>query len=619
MAHNRRIFNTFMNVQYSTVAGMGTGCGCSRAWHDGRIPRVISLEPHAVIQYDRNWLLFRNPVGIVTAKHTADVLPALIQVQEAVGHGLSAAGFVSYEAASGLDPAMPLRPTHGFPLVWFGLFQQPETPDPAAFAVSPDGDCGMGEWEPTTDADHYAYVLSRIKSYLAAGDTYQVNFSIRFRTKFAGDPWRLFLKLQAAQKGGYGGFVETRDYSVCSASPELFFTLHGATLTSRPMKGTAPRGLSSAQDSLNAETLRSSAKNRAENVMIVDMIRNDMGRIAQPGSVTVDRLFDIEQYPTVLQMTSTVSCKTSAPFADIMQALFPCASVTGAPKIRTMHIIDEMEASPRGVYTGCVGCILPGHRASFNVAIRTVVVNKDRGRAEYGSGGGIVWDSDMSGEYEECRIKTGILTATLPSFELVETLLWHRKDGYFLADLHMARLAGSVKYFDFSANMDAVRRRLADVESAMRNEVMCKVRLLLSADGAVNLSWEPVSPPSHPWKVALAPAPVDSDSVFFYHKTTRRDAYERARKDAADADDVILWNKRNEITESCLANVVVEKDGRRVTPPVKCGLLPGVFREHLLKCGEIEEAVVTLEDLENADHLFLVNSVRKWIPAVLAR
>ncbi|MBM4142166.1 MAG: aminodeoxychorismate synthase component I [Lentisphaerae bacterium] len=564
------------------------------------------------------WRCFRAPAEVIAARDAADVLPALRRVERAAAGGLYAAGYVAYEAAPGMDPAFRTHAASEMPLLWFGLFEAPSAgPLPAMRAGAP---FETPAWEPSMPREDYAAAIERIKRYLYAGDTYQVNYSFRLRAACRGDPRELFRRWAAARPPGYAAFLDTGRFVVCSASPELFFALDGETVVSRPMKGTAPRGRTCDEDDAAAAALRDSAKNRAENVMIVDMIRNDIGKVAAPGSVRVPALFTVERHPTVWQMTSTVAARTTRPFSEVMRALFPCASVTGAPKVRTMRIIRELETAPRGVYTGAIGCVAPGGRAEFSVAIRTAVVDRAAGRAEYGVGGGIVWDSEAGAEYDECRVKSAVLTEQTPEFELLETMLWDGSAGYFLLDLHLRRLARSAAYFGFACDEARLRGTL-ERQGRASGAARCRVRLRLAADGgvAVEATPLPAGEMRAPWKVALAPAPVDRADRLLYHKTTFRAVYERARASAADADDVLLWNSAGEITESTIANVVVEKDGRRITPPVGCGLLPGVFREWLLSRGEVREGIVRKEDLRPTDRLFLVNSVRGWIPAQVAR
>jgi para-aminobenzoate synthetase/4-amino-4-deoxychorismate lyase len=565
-------------------------------------------------------LLFREPVEVITACSQADVVPALEAVEAEVSAGRHAAGFVTYEASPGLDKAMETHSTDGAPLVWFGIFERPEefclADDLSSSGFGVDAD--ESGWIPSISKSEYGEAISRIKDYLKAGDTYQVNYTLRLRNQFNGDPWDLFLRLCRTQRAKYCAFIETDEFAVCSASPELFFSLTGERLLSRPMKGTSKRGLTLGQDRDLADALLKSEKNRAENVMIVDMVRNDMGRIAFAGSVEVERMYDIERYPTVLQMTSTVACRTAASFLDIMKALFPCASITGAPKVRTMQIIKELEHGTRGIYTGCVGYVAPGRDAMFNVAIRTVTLDKGSGSCEYGVGGGIVWDSDAGNEHDECLVKSAVLKKETPDFDLIESFLWEEDKGYFLMDRHMKRLKRSAEYFGFDLDMAEVEDRLMKDVASMEGQ-NCKVRLHVNRTGHVLVERTPIGRKgvAHAWKVKLSDQKVKSDDPFLYHKTTIRGVYERARLTARGYDDVLLWNERGEVTESTVANVVVSRNGTKVTPPVQCGLLPGIFREWLIDNGDIEEGIVGIEDLKEAEEVFLINSVRKWIPVTV--
>ena len=401
-----------------------------------------------------DWLSFRDPVRVIEAHRIEDVPAALRAVEELVEkRGLHAAGFVSYEAAPAFDAALRTRPAASFPLLWFGIYTRPST---TRLPSSVSGESSYS-WVPSISEETYRQGVGRIKEYIARGDTYQVNYTFRLAAAFSGAAESIFLKINRAQMAEYGAFIDTGRYAICSASPELFFLLDGHHLSSRPMKGTAARGRTLQEDLKQAARLQNSEKNRAENLMIVDMIRNDLGRVARTGSVRVPRLFEIERYPTVFQMTSTVTASSPAPFADIMAALFPCASVTGAPKPRTMEIIAELEQTPRRVYTGCIGFLSPGRQAQFNVAIRTILIDRERKRAEYGVGGGILWDSTVDDEYEECRIKARVLTSGYPEFSLLETILWTPDRGYYLLERHLARLRDSAAYFGFSVDLGRIR------------------------------------------------------------------------------------------------------------------------------------------------------------------
>ncbi|MCX5822220.1 MAG: aminodeoxychorismate synthase component I [Deltaproteobacteria bacterium] len=540
---------------------------------------------------NRHWMQFTRPRAILQAGTLSDVMPLLTEVQQLVGRdGLYAAGWIGYEAAPAFDSALRTRSATAFPFACFGIFGPPAilTALPAAGHLS-----GNPTWHPSVSRAEYGAAIARIKNHIAAGDTYQVNYTLRQWSDFREDPWAFFLKTCADAR--YGAFVDAGPYSICSASPELFFSLQGKRIFSKPMKGTAGRGRNSAEDRENGRWLYHSEKNRAENVMIVDMVRNDLGRVARYGSVKVPRLFDIEKYPTVLQMTSTVEARTAASLPEILKALFPCASITGAPKAKTMEIIAAVETTPRNIYTGTIGCYGPGRRAMFNVAIRTTLIDKETSRAEYGVGGGIVWDSTTEEEYEECLTKARIILdpASPTPFDLLETLLWTPEEGFFLMSRHLDRLRDSALYFDYPYD-------------------------LLSRDGAVECQAAPLEPPTgRPLRVRLAKEAVPSRDPFLFHKTTRRERYEKARTSYPDSDDVLLYNEKGEVTESCIANVVILRNDRWVTPPVRCGLLNGTYRTELLENGEISEETVSLSELKKAEKIFLINSVRKWREALL--
>lgn len=572
---------------------------------------AVNSRIESVIQIDGlGWLQLADPVQIVETCHADGVGESLRRVESLTrSHGYYAVGFVCYEAGQ----AFGLRVRGGecdVPLLWFALFDHA--------SVRTVGDLArrepyrIGPLQPSIGRRAFNDAFERIHRNIADGDTYQVNYTWRLRGEFCGDPLTLFADLAAAQRSRYGAFVRTPRYTICSASPELFFSRQGTLVTARPMKGTTRRGRFAAEDRCCSERLQNSSKERAENVMVVDMVRNDLGRVAEIGSVDVPELFTLEPYPNVWQMTSTVTARTAAPLDEIFAAMFPCASVTGAPKHRTMQIIAALEREPRGVYTGAVGCVAPDGTARFNVAIRTAVLDEGAGVLEFGVGSGIVWDSDPEKEYEECLLKGSVLGRRPQSFELVETLRWTPGDGFFLLERHLERLRESAGYFGFTYARDRVRGTLD--QAVASSDRARRVRLLLAADGTIRTEPSPLEPPAGVLRVGVAPSPIDPWDVFLFHKTTNRVLYERAR--SAPYDDVILWNPQREITESTIANVVVEIDGQRVTPPLECGLLPGTFRAALLASGEIIEQRVTLDQLLAARRLWLINSVRGWCPAI---
>jgi para-aminobenzoate synthetase/4-amino-4-deoxychorismate lyase len=572
------------------------------------------------------WRVFERPVELIIARSIDEVLPALETIENAcVRHHRHAAGFVSYEAAPAFDAALKTQEPDDFPLLWFGVYDTSaeRTLDelgpadaalgkPASAVVS-----GAESWAASISSEQYARMFEEIQERIRNGDTYQVNYTYRIRARLSTNPLTLFLRLAAAQNPPFGAYVDTGEWAICSASPELFFHRSGAHVESRPMKGTAARGLWFEQDLEHATRLRESAKERSENVMIVDMVRNDLGRVARPGSVRVTNLFDVERYPTVLQLTSTVAADTDATLVDLLRALFPAASITGAPKARTMEIIAGAECSPRRVYTGTVGFVEPGGRAQFNVAIRTVLINRATGAAEYGVGGGIVADSNLSDEWHESQIKARALSAQPPSFDLLETMLWMPDAGYLLLGRHMKRLLQSAEYFAFQIDLLTVRDQL-EGHAKRLPQTPHRVRLTVSRRGAVEISSIPHDVNAGFPAIALASSPIDSANPFLYHKTTNRSLYEEAIAARPGFDDVLLYNDRGEVTESTIANLVVESGGMLLTPPISSGLLPGTLRAHLLDEGRIREKVIRVQDLIDAPACYLINSVRGFHPVSIA-
>ncbi len=531
------------------------------------------------------------------------------------GQGLMAAGFVSYEAAAAFDAALV---THedgsGFPLLWFALYHQGQ---PVAWPAS---GCDLPDlsWESSISPETYRAAIEQIHRYIAAGDTYQVNFSYRRWAPFAGPLWPLFAQLAADDAPEFGAYLNIGDWEIGSLSPELFFRRDGELLSSMPMKGTIGRGLSADEDRLQGSRLHFSAKDRAENVMIVDMVRNDLGRIARPGTVRVAAPFAVRRYPTLWQMTTTVTAQVHASLTDIFAALFPAASITGAPKARTMTLIRELETTPRCIYTGAIGWLRPDGRCQFNVAIRTLLYDRRQQRLEYGVGGGITADSSSAGEWEETRVKSLVCTRAMPEFSLLETLAWRPDSGFFLLEEHLQRLQDSAEYFAFPCDIDALRQQLMAAVAEGSNPG-CQLRVLLDRAGSLHIETHPLPPPSdRPLRLVLAQAPVDANNRFLYHKTTLRQVYAQARATADPrADDVLLYNQARELTETTISNLVLTLDGRRYTPPLRCGLLPGTLRHHLLETGAIEERILPIDCLARAEAITLINSVRGQMEARL--
>jgi len=563
---------------------------------------------------DRNrWLDFSRAEETFRAWSVAEVAAGLEWADRMLGAGYTVAGFISYEAAPAMDESYKTFPAQeDLPLLLLaacrdvGFPELPPITDDRTFSFEP--------WQPDISRDDYLNVIGRIKDFIEHGDTYQVNYTFRLKSRFSGDSFAMFRKVLAAQPNAYAAYLETDSHVLASFTPELFFSLENDELLMRPMKGTMHRGLTASDDRRLARALELSEKDQAENLMIVDMVRNDLGRVARPGSVQVPRLLRVEKYPTVWQMTSDVSAQSDAPFSTIISSLFPCASITGAPKARTMEIISGLETTPRGIYTGSIGYVTPRREACFSVAIRTVVVNRQTSEAVYGVGSGIVWDSEGENEYEECRVKSRVLTREAPEdFALLETMRWEKRQGIYLRDYHLQRLAESAVYFDFIYPQNKIAEALSAITS--ETEQRLKLRLLLYKNGRFELQQVPLPPAIDEGVACIVRVhAVDSNDPFLYHKTTHRHMYDNALRAAkeAGANDAILLNEKGEITESCLANIVLKLDGRLLTPPVSCGLLNGTYRRYLLGCSRLEEQILTVDDLKRAEEVWLINSVRRW-------
>ena len=543
-----------------------------------------------------------------------EVMPLLEDSEAAAKSGSWVAVALSFDSAPAFDPALEARRSANTPLAWMAVFDAPSS-QPAI----EDRAFSLSEWHPVIRIGEYREKIAEIKRCIECGDTYQVNYTFALRAALSGDSWGCFNTLAAVQRASYSAYIDIGTHRILSFSPELFFTRRGSRIVTCPMKGTAPRGRWVEEDDSMAAQLRESVKDRAENAMIVDLLRNDLGRIAETGSVEVSDMFAVERLPTVLQMTSTVAA-TARPeirLTDIITALFPCGSVTGAPKIKTTSIIKELESSPRGFYTGALGFISPDGDATFNVAIRTIVIDAKSQGATFGVGGGITWDSTADREYEECRLKAKFLTEERKPFALLETLAL--VDGsYRLLERHFARARNSAKYFGFAWSEDLARAELDAVRTAHLAGTW-RVRLLIDAD-QVSTEVEPliiVHKPA-PLSVTFAAVAVDDNDPMLQHKTTDRSRYQTQLKLCAEYDDVIFWNSRREVTESSVANIVLAIDGTNWTPPREAGLLCGTFRDELISTGKIVERTILIDELERAENFHLVNSVRGWMKAKLS-
>jgi para-aminobenzoate synthetase/4-amino-4-deoxychorismate lyase len=561
------------------------------------------------IQFDR-------PIRTIVAQTLADVRPAMREVDAVAGQGLYAAGFVCYEAAPAFDSALTAGHDSKLPLAWFGVFAAPSPVATTDRQV--DSALDRTRWTADTTSDEHAEAIGSVRRAIAAGDVYQANYTFRLAATL--DPRTIearYQRLLAEHRAPYSAYLDIGRWRILSLSPELFFRLRDRHIVTKPMKGTAPRGLWLDDDSARRAQLAASEKDRAENVMIVDLMRNDLGRIAEIGSVQVRSLFQVERYPSILQLVSTIEARVRAETTidDVFAALFPAGSITGAPKTSSMKLLAELEAAPRGVYCGAIGLVAPGGDAVFNVAIRTAVIDAESGHATFGIGGGVTWDSTAAGEYAEALTKAGCLDVT-PAFDLFETMRLE-KGRYVRREGHLHRLRTSAVYCDFAYDDDHVARTLDDHAAQHANEVR-RVRLRLARNGTAGVeSWalEPLSDAPRP--IVLATAPVSSANRLLYHKTTRREIYDAQRAAHPGAFDVLLWNEERELTEFTIGNLVVEINGQRWTPPRRCGLLAGVFREELLARGEIHERVLTTADLAAVTAIWRISSLREWTRVTL--
>ena len=569
---------------------------------------------------------FDAPVATGRAETLADVTGALAAAESrARDHHEWVVLVVAYEAAGAFDAALCTapRPPAGTPFVWWQSFAErrpaPALPHPA--------DASIGAVRRRAGRLPYPAGVEEIRRRIATGDVYQVNLCDRFDGALAGTPLELYAELLAAQSCEFGAYVEMDDVIVASASPEMFFEWRDDRLTCRPMKGTARRQSRAADDVAAGAALVASTKDRAENVMIVDLLRNDLGRIARVGSVAVPELFRLERYETVWQLTSTVTATVGADtsLGDVFGALFPCGSVTGAPKVAAMATIAELEAAPRGVYCGAIGVLAPPDsepRAVFSVPIRTAVIDPVSSRFEYGAGAGITWSSDAAEEDREVDAKTRILAHRLPEFSLLETLRLD-DDGVRHAAEHLARMAASAEWFGVPFDRDAADALLAEV-AAQRATTgggaapVERLRLLLATDGSLTVERSPlVVDGGGPVRLAVDSVVTRSDDPLCCHKTTAREHYEAARRRHPHADDVVLVNEVGHVIETTIANLAVRTAGRWWCPPLSDGGLAGIARQAAIECGQLAERSFTPAELRTADELAVLNDLRGWRRAVL--
>ena len=580
--------------------------------------------------------LFVNPTDIVQSHSLSNIKDCFERVSSYLNRGYYAAGFCSYEMGYAFEKMYKKKKSYDFPLLWFGIFKKPVIFDHQSgeFIANRPGFGAGGEDTGSytikrlklnaTERDYHSCV-SRIKRLIEQGDTYQVNYTMKYKFDFRGCPYQLYYELRNNQSASYCAFIKTRGFSALSFSPELFFRKKGRHIEVKPMKGTAGRGSNLKEDRKNSSVLRNDRKNRAENIMIVDLLRNDLGRISEIGSVRVSSKFSIEKYETLFQMTSTIKSiiKKDMSFYQLFKSIFPSGSVTGAPKIRTMQIINDIEKEQRRLYTGSVGLIMPNQDAVFNVAIRTILLRHQKG--EMGVGSGIVYPSIASGEYQESKLKGSFLTHRKQAFQLIETMLWSKKTGFFLLRRHLNRLKESARYFGFSYNERNIREFLKKKRRRLEDCYRYKIRLLLFRDGHVSIFRRRINK-----KINHGPAPVvisdklaRSSDVFLRHKTTNRKLYDQEYRNFKRLGyfDVIFQNEKQEITEGAISNIFIKSNGIYYTPSLDSGLLNGVYRQYLIdgKLGCVREKKLSLNDIRNASKIYLTNSVRGMVEVRLSK
>jgi para-aminobenzoate synthetase/4-amino-4-deoxychorismate lyase len=570
----------------------------SRFWQAG--------APFVLLEFEGRARLYRDPIEAIETRRPDEVRPALNRLR-----GRNAAGFIGYEAGHALEPKLaPLARTAGAeepPLLWFGLFDGWEAVEPDTLLPDPAG-AWTGRPRPLVEREAHEAGIARALEHILAGDIYQANLTFRAEVATAGHPLALYAAIRPRARAGWGGVVYTGAHWLLSFSPELFFALEAGRVTARPMKGTAPAGS-------DPEALRSDPKQRAENLMIVDLLRNDLSRLSKPGTVKVPALFEVEAYPTVLQMTSTVvgELDEGRTGVDLLDTIFPCGSVTGAPKIRAMEVIASLEGERRGPYTGSIGRLAPDGGAAFNVAIRTLVLRDGETVARLGLGSGIVVDSAAADEWRECLTK-GDFVASAGRFDLIETMRFDPQEGLYELDRHLARMKRSADAFGFAFDRHHARNELQAATFFLRDPR--KLRLLLSSSGALAIESRPLPEvPEGAVEVALAPLPVEPEDYRLRHKTSDRRFYDEARE-AAGTFELVFVDREGFLTEGSFTSLFVERGGRLLTPPLARGLLPGVLREALIEEGRAEERDLRAEDLEEG--FFVGNAVRGLMAARLA-
>ena len=546
---------------------------------------------------------FTQPIKELKTRDLAEVADLLAQVESYQEQGYYVVGYVSYEAAPAFEEKLAVHkaPLLGEYLLYFTVHDRVETsPIPLTYE---EVDL-PSRWQEETSAENYEEAIAQIHHHLRQGDTYQVNYTVQLKQDLSANPFVIYNRMVVEQEAGYNAYVEHDEMAVISMSPELFFEQNDRELTTRPMKGTTQRGVTDQEDLAQASWLEQDPKNRSENMMIVDLLRNDMNRISEVGSEHVERLCQVEQYSTVWQMTSTIKSqlRPDVDLVAIFRSLFPCGSITGAPKIATMEIIKDLELQPRGVYCGTIGLLLPNGRRIFNVAIRTIQLHK--GQAIYGVGGGITWDSTWESEYREVHQKAAVLYRKQARFKLISTGRVSQKSLLF-EDQHLERLTKASRYFAYPLDPKKLRQKIEEECQACDFHQDYRLRITISKSGEMELSpqiLEPLSPTFCKAKLCLQEA--DLQMPFTYFKTTHRPHLSLGEQ------EIIYHNVAGELLETSIGNLVLKIAGKLYTPPTSLGILPGIYRQHLLERGQVEEKVLTLADLNQAKTIYGCNAVR---------
>ena len=546
---------------------------------------------------------FTQPIKELKTRDLSEVADLLAQVESYQEQGYYVVGYVSYEAAPAFEEKLAVHkaPLLGEYLLYFTVHDRVETsPIPLTYE---EVDL-PSKWQEETSAENYEKAIAQIHHHLRQGDTYQVNYTVQLKQDLSANPFAIYNRMVVEQEAGYNAYVEHDEMAVISMSPELFFEQNDRELTTRPMKGTTQRGVTNQEDLEQASWLEQDPKNRSENMMIVDLLRNDMNRISEVGSEHVERLCQVEQYSTVWQMTSTIKSqlRPDVELVEIFRSLFPCGSITGAPKIATMEIIKNLEPQPRGVYCGTIGLLLPNGRRIFNVAIRTIQLHQ--GKAIYGVGGGITWDSTWESEYREVHQKAAVLYRKQARFQLITTGKISQKQLLF-EEQHLERLTKASRYFAYPFNPEDLRQRIEEECQVCDVNQDYRLRVTLSKSGEVELSRQILAPLSPSFcKAKLFLQEADLNQAFTYFKTTHRPHLSLGEQ------EIIYHNAAGELLETSIGNLVLKINGKLYAPPIRLGILPGIYRQHLLETGQVEEKVLTVPDLEQAEAIYGCNAIR---------